>query len=322
MKLVELQSKFQTGILRDDQIVLASSAVSRPIERPIMILLPIDFDMEFFAAQTSKVTTASIAQGRIASHGKDRRRLSGTVTLATLRYRPRSAGVEPSATVSWSPVLTVVSREGNIGSTTRKDAIMRREIVEKIKMSGEQALFQNFPGVAAEREYPSLFDGVVAVEREHMWRIRNAAPVNHGLSIVLAGGLEPVDLEQSVPRRIEARRADFLFDLGIGDLQRPARDEAWVAKTKGFREGEEIAPIEGASEALAIHHRVFAGGFIKAPVGVNVGEIKFSAGFQQVEDALEHRRFVDRKIDDAIRNDDVEARRLQAERVEFFDIPL
>ncbi len=111
MRLAELQSKFQAGILRDDQIVLASLAVSRPIERPIMILLPIDFDMEFFAAQTSKVTTASIAQGRIASHGKDRRRLSGTVTLATRRYRPRSAGVEPSATVAWSPVLTVVSRD-------------------------------------------------------------------------------------------------------------------------------------------------------------------------------------------------------------------
>ncbi len=37
MKLAELQSKFQAGILRDDQIVLASLAVSRPIERPIMI---------------------------------------------------------------------------------------------------------------------------------------------------------------------------------------------------------------------------------------------------------------------------------------------
>ena len=106
------------------------------------------------------------------------------------------------------PVLTVVSREGNIGSTTRKDAIMRREIAEKIEISGEPALFQNFPGVAADREYPSLFDGVVAVEREHMWRIRKTTAVNDGLSIVLAGGLEPVDLEQSVSRR-KYRRAGF-----------------------------------------------------------------------------------------------------------------
>jgi hypothetical protein len=38
----------------------------------------------------------------------------------------------------------------------------------EIEMSGEPALFQNLPGVATDRDYPSLFDGVVAVEREHM----------------------------------------------------------------------------------------------------------------------------------------------------------
>ncbi|MGC1863178.1 MAG: hypothetical protein WA733_19200 [Methylocystis sp.] len=102
-------------------------------------------------------------------------------------------------------------------------------------MSGEPALFQNLPGVATDRDYPSLFDGVVAVEREQMWRIRNAAPVNDGLSVVLAGGLEPVDLEQSVSRRIEARRADFLFDLGIGDLQRPRRAAALVLRSSDPR---------------------------------------------------------------------------------------
>ena len=88
-------------------------------------------------------------------------------------------------------------------------------------MCGEPAFFQHVPCVAADREYAPFFDGVMAIEHECVWRLGDAAPVDDRLPIILASGFKPFDLEQSVRRRIKARRADFFFDLGIGNFERP-----------------------------------------------------------------------------------------------------
>ena len=67
---------------------------------------------------------------------------------------------------------------------------MAAEVVDEIEMRGKTGLVQHAPGIAAHREHPPGFDGMVLVQRETLFVSCNAAPVDHRLAVVLAVRLQ------------------------------------------------------------------------------------------------------------------------------------
>ena len=73
---------------------------------------------------------------------------------------------------------------------------MAREIADEIEVRREAGVAQHAPGVAADREDPAGFDAVVCVEHEGVRLFGDAAAIDDGLAVVLAGRLQIVDAEQ------------------------------------------------------------------------------------------------------------------------------
>ena len=89
-------------------------------------------------------------------------------------------------------------------------------------MRRKAAFLQHAESVAANWEDAAFLDPVMAVEHENVFRMRNAAPVDHGLSVILAGRFQPLDVEEPIGRGEEARLA-----------KRPARVRERVAFRRG-----------------------------------------------------------------------------------------
>ena len=86
---------------------------------------------------------------------------------------------------------------------------------DDVEVRGVAGLGQHRQGVAADWEDPACFDLVFDIETEDLLHPRDAASVNHGLAVVLAGGLEIIELHHAGGDRGESRRCEFGFDRGV-----------------------------------------------------------------------------------------------------------
>ena len=110
--------------------------------------------------------------------------------------------------------------------------------------------------------------------------------------------------------------------VGVGDLERSILEQARVDEPLSLREPQEIVPVQRAAEALAVEHRIVAYGHGQPPIGIDVGEEELAAWLEQAVDAREDRVLVGRQIHDTVRDDHVEAARLEIEILEALDIAL
>ena len=75
------------------------------------------------------------------------------------------------------------------------------EISDEIKMRFEARVRQHAPGVTADRKHFAALDEMMAVELEAVGLLRHAPFVDHGLTVILASTLQPVELKQPIGRR-------------------------------------------------------------------------------------------------------------------------
>ena len=180
---------------------------------------------------------------------------------------------------------------------------------------------QHAPTVAADREQPAPFDPVVGVEHEALRLLRNAAAVAHRLAVVLAGGLQAVDAEQPPGGGPEAQVAQARRQLRLGDRQRAILHQARIGESRIARQAQKVVPVEGAAQAFAAQHRVLRQRLRHPPVGIDVGEIELAAGAQQPPGLAQYRALVLHQVDDAVGDDEIEAARLQRQRLQVLDVP-
>ena len=76
-----------------------------------------------------------------------------------------------------------------------EDAVMGIEIADELEMHRETALGEHAPGIAAYGKYPARFDSVVAIEHEGLRHIGERALIDHGLTVILTGRLQRIDIE-------------------------------------------------------------------------------------------------------------------------------
>src|SRR5262245_57780542 len=251
------------------------------------------------------------------------------ITAMTRKNVP-SAPPPPSAVQDRDASLTAsatclgrrgsVCREGDRSPAAREDAVMGAEIADEIEMWGKARLRQHAPRVAADRKHLAALDQMMSVELESVGLLRHRPLVDHRLAIILAGRLQPVELEQPVGRREELRLAEFRPHRRVLDRDGTARNKPRVEEPGQLSQRQEIVPIERAAQALAIEQGIGPDMIGEPAVAIDIGEIELAAGLEQVEGAAQHRELVHREIYDAIRHDHVEACLRQAERVELLDI--
>ena len=187
-------------------------------------------------------------------------------------------------------------------------------------MLGKARVGQHLPAIAADREHPARFDMVVAVEFEHALLPRNRPAIADRLSVILALAFQPVELEQTIRRRMEGDTVELFLHRLVADAERTAGDEARVEEAGGFGERQEVAPIERTRQAFAVQDGIVAQVFGHAALAVDVAEIELAAWFQQAMRRFEHGAFVGDEIDHAVRDDDVEMPFRQVEIAQFLDI--
>src|SRR5262245_29943686 len=88
-----------------------------------------------------------------------------------------------------------VRRERDRSPAAGEDAVMGGEVADEIEMRGKARLGQHTPGVAADREHLAALDQMMSVERESVGLLRHGPLVDHRLAVILAGCLQPVELE-------------------------------------------------------------------------------------------------------------------------------
>ncbi|MEJ2518566.1 MAG: hypothetical protein P8Y82_11580, partial [Methyloceanibacter sp.] len=133
---------------------------------------------------------------------------------------------------------------------------MSRKVTDEVEIGREARVGQHAPDIAAHGKHPVLLDQVMVVEDEHLRLFGNAAAIDDSLPVVLASGLEVIELEQPVGRREEARIAQLLAHFGIIDFDRTAADEARIEEARLLRHRQEVVPVERPAETLAVEQRV------------------------------------------------------------------
>src|SRR5581483_6672732 len=212
--------------------------------------------------------------------------------------------------------------EGDLRPAAGEDAVMRGEIPDELEMRSEARLGKHAPSVAADRKHLACLDQVVPVEHEGIGLAADRALIDHRLAVVLAGGLELIELEEPVGRREEFGLTELPRHGHVVDRERIAPHEPRIEEASAFGHRQKIVPIERASETLAVEQRIGAHLLRQAPVAIDVGEVKFPARLEQIVSSAEHRRLVDREVDDAVRHDHVEALLFEPELAELLDVAL
>src|SRR5262245_23951740 len=162
---------------------------------------------------------------------------------------------------------------------------MGAEIADEIEMWGKARLRQHAPRVAADRKHLAALDQMMSVELESVGLLRHGPLVDHRLAVILAGRLQPVELEQPVGRREELRLAELRPHRRILDRDGTARDEPRVEETGLLGQGQEIIPRYRAAQALAIEQGIGFDMIGESAVAIDVGEIELATRLEQVEGA-------------------------------------
>jgi len=92
-------------------------------------------------------------------------------------------------------------------------------------------------------------------------------------------------------------------------------DEARVGKARRLCQGEEVVPVEGAAQALAVEERVVAQVRRHSAVGVHVGKVHLSPRLEDAEGLAQHRRLVGREVDHAWEGGEAAPREGQVSRL-------
>ena len=163
---------------------------------------------------------------------------------------------------------------------------------------------------------------VFDIEDEELFHAFHTAAIDDGLSVIFAGWLKALQLEQARCYGCKADLPDLGLERRVDDRQRTMIHHARVTKACGHGHGLIVAPIERARQALAIKNGVLHELCRNAPVGIDVREIKFAARLQQAVRGAKHSRLVGAEIDHAIGNDEVEAARREIEFIQTLKLAL
>src|SRR5687768_3485122 len=119
-------------------------------------------------------------------------------------------------------------------------------------MSGEPRIVQHKPGIAAHGKMLAGLDAMVLVEHKHMRMMRYRATINHGLTVVLTGWLQSVQLEQSVGCRVKADVPGARSQFRIADGDTAIINQPGIGKAMLTGQVKEIVPVQRATQALAV----------------------------------------------------------------------
>src|SRR5262245_10792665 len=89
----------------------------------------------------------------------------------------------------------VARGERDRGPTAGEDAVMGAEVPDEVEVRGEARVGKHAPGIAANREHLAGLDEMVPVKFEGIERTRHGALINHRLAVILASGLDALQLE-------------------------------------------------------------------------------------------------------------------------------
>mmetsp|Transcript_9424 Transcript_9424/g.19547 ORF Transcript_9424/g.19547 Transcript_9424/m.19547 type:complete len:361 (+) Transcript_9424:483-1565(+) len=150
--------------------------------------------------------------------------------------------------------------------------------------------------------------------------------VNDGLPVVLAVGFQ-IQLPQSIRSRIKlervvARLGYRLLDLIVLNGNRGVLDQSGIRETNLAGHVFKVVPIQGSAQAFSPQDLVFLEGFGDAAIGVNVREIQFAAGLEQIQTFRQNGLFVAAKIDDTVTNNHVKGSWFEVEVLEVFKVSL
>ena len=123
---------------------------------------------------------------------------------------------------------------------------------------------------------------------------------------VMPIGREIGRFDETVCGGLELRRREQFRKSCVMDRKRPVGDQTWVGETDGFRQFDEVSPIEGASKAFAVGAGILHRFMGNDAIGVNVREIHFAARLEKAVSRSKNRFFILAQINNAIRDDDVE----------------
>ena len=205
-------------------------------------------------------------------------------------------------------------------ATARKQAIVTAEITDGLKVFMEARFMQHPPGVAADREDAPDFNIMMLVQYKAVWMIGYGAAIDYRLPMILAGSFELIQFEQSIGCGIKTDAACTKRQLGVSYIYRPVGNQARIDKTLPMRDPQKIVPVECAAQAFAVHHRIIANLVGHAPVGVHVGEIKFTARFEQAMHSAQYGILVRRQIDYTVGYDDIKTVGLQPKFIETLNV--
>ena len=199
---------------------------------------------------------------------------------------------------------------------------MTAEITDEAEMRRQTAFGEHAEGVAAHRKHLAGLDPVVLVEGQGVGVFGNRAAVDHRLAVVFAGILQLGEMEQAVGGGEEADRAGAGGERRIGDLQGPVADQAGIGEAGLAGQAQEIVPVEGATEAFAVEHRIVAQRLGHTPVGIDIGEEELTAALEQAPHPVQHGQLVGGEIHHAVGDHQIEAAGLQRQLLQLLDAAL
>mmetsp|Transcript_16786 Transcript_16786/g.41961 ORF Transcript_16786/g.41961 Transcript_16786/m.41961 type:complete len:282 (-) Transcript_16786:596-1441(-) len=221
-----------------------------------------------------------------------------------------SSATSPSGGTLSARSLFRIVRDGR--SASLKNAVVVVPGSNKVKVFLELGVTEHLVGVPADGMDFSRLEIVVLVQ-EPSARIpidrAVSRLVNDGLPVVLAVGFQ-IQLPQSIRSRIKlervvARLGNRLLDLRVLDGNRGVLDQSGIRETNLACHVFKVVPIQGSAQAFAPQDLVFLEGFGDAAIGINVREIQFAAGLEQIQTFIQNGLFVAAKINDTVTNNHV-----------------
>src|SRR5688500_19251143 len=104
---------------------------------------------------------------------------------------------------------------------------------------------QHKPGIAAYGKMLACLDAMMLVEHKHMRMMRYRATINHGLTIVLTGWLQSIQLEQPVGSRVKADVPGARSQFRITDADTAIVNAPRIGKAMLASQMKEIVPVQG-----------------------------------------------------------------------------
>ena len=222
-------------------------------------------------------------------------------TLTPQTLTPQTGPTAPAVETQPGRARSAACARGRRGAVLAKrhdraaageDAVVAREVAEEFEMRRQPRLGEHPPGVAADRELAAGLDEVVGVEGERLLRALDRAAITHGLTIVFAGWLQAVEIEEPIGRREEGDPSKLFLQRGVIHPERTIGDKAGIAEAGRFCEFQKIALVERPAQAFAVQHGIAPQRFRNPPRSVDIGKIHLAARLHEPLDALEQRLLV------------------------------